>query len=228
MRAAIIQSNYLPWKGYFDIINEVDVFIFEDDLQFTERDWRNRNRFKTPAGLKWLTVPVRGGRFQCIDEVCICYERKWIYKHLETIRRSYKSTKHLAEGLEILEPELSAMPEKLSVLNQNLIKRISAYLGIKTVFLNAREMNARGIKDDRLIDLCKKCGANEYLSGPSAKSYIVPEKFQREGIRLLWKDYSGYPEYPQLYPPFEHHVSVLDMIFHLGKETPYYIWGWRK
>lgn len=227
MKAAIIQSNYLPWKGYFDIIREVDMFIFEDDLQFTVRDWRNRNRIKTPLGIRWLTVPVIGGRTQAIDEVRICYATNWVHKHLETLRRSYGHAPWFHDGFDLIEEPLRSKPETLSGLNQLLIERIARYLGITTRLVNGRDYGAVGVKDDRLIDLCKKIGATAYLTGPAAKRYIVPQKFDRVGIDLHWKDYAGYPEYPQYTQPFEHQVSILDLIFQMGKEASKYIWGSR-
>jgi hypothetical protein len=227
MKAAIIQSNYLPWKGYFDIINEVDLFIFEDDLQFTVRDWRNRNRFKTCTGTHWLTVPVKGGRSQAIDEVCISYDTNWVRKHLETLRRAYGAAPCFSECFDLIDEPLQANIKKLSSLNQLLIIKIARYLGSTTRFCNARDFTAEGAKDDRLIDLCKKTGATEYLTGPAARSYIVPEKFEKAGIKLHWKDYAGYPEYPHHRLPFEHQVSILDCIFETGKKAGMWIWGWR-
>lgn len=228
MKIAIIQSNFLPWKGYFDIINDVDLFIFEDDLQYTERDWRNRNRIKTAAGPKWITVPVKGGRSQTIDHVEIVNDRSWIRKHLETIKRSYGKSPFFPDIFPEVQAILSSGERYLSKLNQQFIILFSRYLGCTTRFINSRDLDPQGVKDDRLIDICIKSGANHYLSGPAAKSYIIENKFKQAGIHLEWKSYAGYPEYHQPYPPFEHAVSIIDLLFNYGKNAAFYIWGWRQ
>ena len=113
-------------------------------------------------------------------------------------------------------------------MNQFLIKKISKdILNIQTNFRDSREFNPEGKKLDRLIDLLVKSGTNYYISGPAAKSYIDEKKFIDAGIELEYKDYSGYPEYPQLFPPFEHFVSIIDLIFNCGSHAPEFIWDWR-
>lgn len=229
MRVAILQSNYIPWKGYFDIIHDVDLFVFYDDLQYTTRDWRNRNRIKTPKGLEWLTIPVGARKDRLICKVEIP-DRRWARKHWRTIGQYYARAKHFKRYAPFFE-EVYCCTEwrNLSVLNQYLIKRIATdLLGIQTVFRDSREFEPQGVKQERLLDLLRKAGATQYVSGPAAKDYIEPERFRDAGIELAWKDYAGYPEYPQFFPPFTHQVTVLDLLFHVGADAPYYIWGWRE
>jgi hypothetical protein len=227
-RVAILQSNYLPWKGYFDIIHDVDLFIFYDDVQYTLRDWRNRNKIKTSRGLDWLTVSTNGTRQHLIYQVGFT-DAKWQLKHWETLRHNYGKTPYFKRYRPFLEDVyLGTRWESLSDLNQYLILQISRqFLGITTIFADSRSYHAEGEKQDRIIDLLTKAGASIYVSGPSAKSYIDEARFARTGVGLVWKDYSGYPEYPQFHSPFEHAVTVLDLLFHTGGEAPYYIWGWR-
>ncbi len=227
MKAAILQSNYIPWKGYFDIINDVDIFIILDDVQYTLRDWRNRNQIKTANGLKWLSVPVQGGRNQTICDVKIDYENNWAHKHIETIRHSYSKSKCLQDFLYLFEECLNKRLSRLSMLNIELINIISEFLKIDTKIIHSKELTVKGSKTDRLINICKEIGADHYISGPSAKNYIISEKFESSGILLEYKDYSEYPEYPQLFGTFEHRLSILDLIFNTGKNAPHYIWGWR-
>lgn len=228
-KVAIIQSNYIPWKGYFDIIHDVDLFIFLDDVQYTVRDWRNRNKIKTPQGLRWLSVPVGADRDRLIHQVEIL-DDGWAKKHWETIKYSYSKTPHFKSYREFFEyVYLELAWTNLSELNQFLIKRISReFLNIETEFRDSREFVAQGEKTDRLLDLLIKAGATFYLSGPSAKSYIDDSKFRAAGMELAYKDYSHYPEYPQPFPPFEHAVSILDLLFNCGPDAPNYVWGSRK
>jgi len=228
-KVAIIQSNYIPWKGYFDIIHDVDLFVFLDDVQYTIRDWRNRNKVKTSQGLCWLTIPVGSQRDRLIYEVEIV-EGSWAQKHWETIKQSYAKAPFFKMCQGFFESVyLDTKWTNLSELNQFLVKTISKeFLGIKTDFTDSRQYHAEGHKLERLIDLLIKVNAELYVSGPAAKDYIEENKFKEAGIGLIFKDYSGYPEYPQLFPPFEHAVSILDVLFNCGPAASDYIWGWRK
>lgn len=228
-KVAIIQSNYIPWKGYFDIIHDVDIFIFYDDVQYTKNDWRNRNRIKARNGLHWLTIPVGAHNEKLIYEVEI-EDSSWSKKHWETIKQFYFKTPYFDEYKDFFEHfYIESNWNSLSELNQYLIKTISKeFLGINTDFRDSREFHPEGKRLARLIDLLMKAGANLYLSGPTAKSYIDESCFKDVGIELVYKDYSDYPEYPQLFPPFDHAVSILDMLFNCGPQTSEYIWGWRE
>jgi hypothetical protein len=225
---AILQSNYLPWKGYFDIIHDVDTFIFYDDVQYTHRDWRNRNRVKTPQGLVWLTVPVGSSTDRRICDVRI-EDPSWARKHWETLRHVFGRAPHFERYAPMLrEVYLERQWTHLSELNQSLVRRISEEcLGIRTRFRDSREWTVTGVRQERILDLLRQAGATHYVSGPAARSYLTQEAFDAAGIVLTYKDYSGYPEYPQPHPPFEHAVTVLDVLFQLGPEAPAAIWGWR-
>lgn len=228
-RVAINQSNYVPWKGYFDLIHDVDIFLFYDDIQFTIRNWRNRNKIKTQSGLIWLTIPVGNNRNRLICEVKID-DKRWQSKHLKTLNHFYCKAPFFKDYQGFLE-EIYLKNEwnDLSKLNQFIIQKIAKdYLGIKTVFLHSSDFSVYGHKQDRLINLLKSVKADIYISGPAANAYLEPERFKQESVELIWKDYSGYPEYPQFYPPFEHQVSIFDLLFHTGPRAPYYIWGWRE
>jgi len=227
-RVAVIQSNYIPWKGYFDIIADVDLFVFYDDVQYTKNDWRNRNRIKTPQGLAWLTVPVHASLDQAIFEVRIG-DPEWAQKHWKTLQQNYARAPHFNRYKRFLEDTyLGRRWEHLSELNQHLIVGIARdLLGCTTAFADSRAFKAEGKRLDRLLDLLVKVGVTTYVSGPSARNYIDESRFNKAGIDLEYKSYDGYPVYDQLHPPFAHAVSVLDVLFHLGPEAPAYIWGWR-
>lgn len=225
----VLQSNYIPWKGYFDLIHDADIFVFYDDLQFTKNDWRNRNKIKTAQGLKWLSIPVGTNANRLICDV-VMEDTRWQRSHWDSLRQQYEKSPFFKLYRPFFEEiYLGRQWENMSELNQYLIQSIShEILKISTQFINSRDFKLSGQKLDRLLDLVKQSKATRYISGPSARNYIVEERFDELGIELQWKDYSNYPEYPQPYPPFEHGVTILDLLFNVGSEAPFYIWGWRE
>jgi hypothetical protein len=220
----ITQSNYIPWKGYFDAINTVDEFVIYDDMQYTKRDWRNRNKIKTPGGLFWLSIPVevKGKYFQKINETLVS-DPQWGKKHWATITQFYAKAKHFHETKTVFEDLFLDMEEtRLSHINQKFLQRINDYLGIKTPMRRSEEFTLHEDKNQRLVDICKTLGATDYYTGPAAKDYMDEALFENENIRVHYFNYDNYPEYEQLYPPFEHSVTILDLIFNCGKNfKPY-------
>lgn len=223
----VLQSNYIPWRGYFDLINDADVFVFYDDVQFTKNDWRNRNRVKTERGLLWLSVPVGSNLKRRICDVDI-ESSTWQEKHLATLKHCYSKAPHFSRYSDLLHQlYVETRWTSLSELNQSSIRMIAELLGTDTHFLDSRSTTATGARQERLINLAKEVGADKYISGPSAKSYLDEQLFMENGISVVWKDYAGYPEYPQLFKPFEHSVSILDLLFNVGPAASQKIWGWR-
>ncbi|NEW83319.1 MAG: WbqC family protein [Mariniphaga sp.] len=219
-RVAILQSNYIPWKGYFDIINMVDLFIFHDDLQYTKSDWRNRNKIKTPNGTVWLTIPCGADENRLICDVKLS-NNSWQKQHWNILKQHYSKTRYFKEYNGFFEDFYQNVQwTNLSDFNQSMIKSISKnILGIKTSFADSRIYNLKERKGKRVLELLKKTNATNYLSGPAAKDYIDENEFIDEEIILEWMDYSGYPEYHQLYPPFAHNVSIIDLLFNEGPNT---------
>lgn len=226
MKSCIItQSNYIPWKGYFDSINSVDTFVIYDDMQYTKRDWRNRNYIKTPQGLKWLSIPVEvSGKFhQKINETLII-DKSWNRSHLESIKQNYKNASCYKENKDWLENlYMSCNFDKLTEVNEFFLKEIGVYLDIKTEYRRSEEFSMSEERTQKMVDICLQLRADSYYTGPSAKDYIIEEMFTGQGISLNYFDYSGYPEYIQLHGNFEHGVSIIDMILNLGKETKQYM-----
>ena len=221
-RIAIIQSSYIPWKGYFDLINIVDEFILFDDMQYTRRDWRNRNRIKTANGSRWVTIPVqvKGKYFQKIKDTVVS-NAAWNQTHWDSIVNSYSHARYFGKYKEMFEELYLGCTEKyLSRINHRFLVAICKLLGINTKLSWSMEYNLGEGKTERLVGICKQAGANEYISGPSAEDYIEEDMFEKEGIKLSYMDYSGYSEYEQLFPPFEHAVSIIDLIFNEGLEAP--------
>ena len=226
----ITQSNYIPWKGYFDSIAKVDTFVVYDDMQYTKRDWRNRNLIKTPQGLKWLTIPVNvsGKFFQKINETEVS-DNSWPKSHLDIIKQNYSKAPCYREVWPwIQELFHGCNSTNLSEINQYFIRSFMAFLGIRTSVRNSSEFVLNEEKTMRLVDICADLKATDYYSGPAAKAYMQEEFFEEKGVQVHYFDYSGYSEYPQLHPPFEHGVSILDMFFNLGTESKNYFSNGKK
>ncbi|MES2618320.1 MAG: WbqC family protein [Bacteroidota bacterium] len=221
----ITQSNYIPWKGYFDSINQVDVFVIYDDMQYTKRDWRNRNYIKTPQGLKWLSIPVEvSGKFtQKINETLIS-DKSWNRSHWESIKQNYKDAACYKDNKDWLENlYMNCNFDKLTEVNEYFLKGIGDFLGITTTYRRSEEFVLCEDRTQKMVHICVELGATQYFTGPNAKQYIEEDKFSDKGVQLNYFDYSGYKEYPQLYGPFEHGVSIIDMIMNVGKDTQEYL-----
>lgn len=229
MKAAVLQSNYIPWKGYFDIIHDVDLFVFYDDVQYTKRDWRNRNIILTSNGPQYLSVPVIAKRETLIYE-CKIADVKWQRKHYQALLTNYAGAPYFCQYKDFLEyVYLERQWDYLYQLDRYMIETISKeFLGIHTVFKDSREFESHGAKDDKLFSLLRSIGCDTYISGPAAKDYMDVQRYTGNRIQIIWKDYSGYPAYPQRFEPFDHQVTILDLLFNTGGDAPYYIWGWRE
>jgi hypothetical protein len=224
-RVAIVQSCYIPWKGYFDLINLVDEFILFDDRQFTRRDWRNRNRIKTAQGVKWLTIPVvtKGRYNQRVDETVVS-DPAWAERHWKTLVHSYASAPHFEECRGVFETLYASINDpRLSSINRRFLEAVCSVLGIDTRLTWSTDYASEGDRSERLLSLCRQAGASSYVSGPRAKTYLDEQMFGDHGIEVRYVDYAGYAEYPQLHGPFEHTVTVLDLLFNVGSNAPKYM-----
>ena len=223
-KIAILQSNYIPWKGYFDLINLVDEFIIYDDVQYTKNDWRNRNIIKTNQGLKWLTIPVRQEKLgQLIIDTKIS-DKRWSKKHWASLSQCYSKAPFFNVYKDIFEHLfLTSEHEYLSEINYRFIAVINELLGIKTKIRWSGEFDLVDGQTERLLGIYKQCKATEYLSGPAAKDYFDSDQAIKENIEVSWMDYSGYQEYAQLNPPFEHGVTILDLLFSVGPEAKHFM-----
>jgi len=226
-RVAIVQSSYIPWKGYFDLIASVDEFVLYDDAQYTKRDWRNRNRIKTPSGLHWLTIPVVvKGRFdQRVRDTHVA-DQRWREQHWRSIRANYARAPHFGAYKDALESLfLEVTDDRLSTINGHFLTGLCAMMGIHTRLSWSMDYALADERTARLVGICRQAGADEYLTGPAARGYLDETQFQTAGIAVRYADYSGYREYPQLYPPFEHQVSAIDLLVHVGADARSYLRG---
>lgn len=224
-RVAIIQSCYIPWRGYFSIIARCDVFIFLDSVQFTRRDWRSRNRIKTPQGPQWLSIPVnQKGQFHApIDAISIA-DPNWAQQHLRSIEANYRRAQHFAEAFPMLEEAyLTASSDgNLSAINRALTASLCRLIGLSTPLMRDVDLLGRTSLETmdstaRLVELTASLKASEYLSGPAARTYLDEAAFKSRGIGVTWMDYGNLPEYQQLWGLFDPSLSIVDALLNLGK-----------
>lgn len=219
-KVAIVQSNYIPWKGYFDLIAAVDTFILYDDMQYTRRDWRNRNQIKTADGLLWLTVPVKAkGKYEQTIRETEIDGTEWAAQHFKSLQHAYKKAPYAEEVLALLQPLYAKGWTHLSPMNRAFLETICGYLAIATPITHSWDYTLVEGKSERLADLAAQAGAATYISGPAAKDYLEDAPFAQRGIAVQWFDYGGYPDYPQLWGAFEHGVSIVDLLCHCGKDA---------
>jgi len=232
VKTVVLQSNYIPWKGYYDLIHDADIFIYYDEVQYTKNDWRNRNRIYTKNGLQWLTIPISTDAVKLkISEVEI-KDPRWQDLHYKTLSLGYAKAPFFHQLKPLLEETyIQQQWKNLSTVNRFLIEKISTLLGIETTFKDSKDFILEGNRVERLINLLKQSGTTRYISGPAAKEYLEGYEglFAESDIQLQYKDYSDYPSYPQMKEPFENYVSVVDMLANIElNEIKNYIWGWRK
>jgi len=224
MIVTILQPSYIPWRGYFHQIALSDLFIFYDDVQYDKHGWRNRNRIKTSSGSRWLTIPVHSSgnvvKEIPINQIRIDWHNNWADSHLQIINQSYKTAPFFEKYTTLVSGFFSLKPELLADYTIQLSIALARELGLsKTEFMRSSEiLGVSGKKTDRLIQILKAVGATQYISGPSAKDYIEQEKFESAGIPVKYMNYD-YREYPQLHPPYDPQVSILDLLFMTGSEA---------
>jgi hypothetical protein len=221
LRICIIQSAYIPWRGFFDLIGRCDEYVVFDSAQYVKRHWHNRNRIKTARGAEWLTIPVvTKGKFeQRIDEVEV--EKAWADKHWRSIELAYARAPYFAAHGPLVRElyERAERERRLTDINWLFVETIVRLLAIGTRIVRDTSYASEGTRTARLLSLCRAAGATRYLSGPSATAYFEDDLFRDAGIEVEWMNYDGYTLYPQLHGAFEPAVSVLDLIFNAGADA---------
>jgi hypothetical protein len=225
LRICIIQSCYIPWKGFFDLMGRCDEYVLFDSAQYVKRHWHNRNRIKTADGVQWLTIPVIAkGKFeQPINEVEI--EKSWADKHWRSLELAYRKAPFFEAFAPIVKGwyEQAEKQSLLTDVNAIFLHGLAGQLGLKTRIVSDKAYPAQGAKTERLLAIARSAGADRYLSGPSARAYFDESMFEAAGIATEWMSYEGYLEYPQLHGAFEHAVTTLDLLFNTGPEARRYL-----
>jgi hypothetical protein len=217
----VSQSNYAPWRGYFDLIASADVHVVLDDVQYTKQDWRNRNRINTPKGPAWISIPVNVTLGQRIDEVTVA-GAGWVEQHWARIEQSYKH----AAAFKTMGPLVRGMyesvadTERLTDVNDRVTQFLCDQVGVHTPRRDSKEFPSHDDPTDRLVGMCTALEADVYLSGPAAQAYLDVDKFSAVGIAVKWMDYGEYAAYPQVHGEWQPGLSVLDLLLNVGDEAP--------
>ena len=220
----ILQPNYLPYIGYYDLIYKCDDFVIYDDVQYTKNDWRNRNQIKTPQGSMWLTVPVladnRMTEYRLIKDIQINNDIDWSTKHMKSLLMNYTRAPYFREVYELLGEELEKKWHNITDLNNVLNSKIVNYLGFSKRFYSSHALGVgRGSgRSERIVEICKALEATHYLSGDAAKAYLNEKLFNDEGMRVVWHNYT-HPVYKQLWGEFKPYMSIVDVLFNHGKSA---------
>ena len=225
----ITQSNYIPWRGYFDLLRSADEVVLLDSVQYTRTDWRNRNLIKTPKGTKWLTIPVRGRYLQSIDETHIA-DVDWAAKHIRAIESAYARAAHFDPVSPWLFDLLRGVAREplLTNVNEKLLRAFCSCLSITVPIrrdheVSDREALSRMEANERLVEIVKGVRATRYLTGPGARAYLDVDLFTAEGIEVEWINYDGYPDYVQLWGDFDPRESIIDLLLNTGPDAPQYL-----
>ncbi|MGB2600808.1 MAG: WbqC family protein [Candidatus Omnitrophota bacterium] len=218
MKIAIHQPQYLPWLGYFDKMDQSDVFVLLDDVQYKKNEWQNRNKIRNSEGWQWITVPVLYEFGQEIREVNIDTAGNWREKHIKSIELNYSKApyfdKYFTFFLDIFEREW----QSLSDLNTHFIEYFKETLGIKAKLIRSSNLNVQTSSTERLVDICKLLEADVYLSGAGGEEYLDVELFKQSGIGLEFQAYK-HPRYEQVYEGFEPYMAVADLLFCQGDKS---------
>jgi hypothetical protein len=220
MRIAIMQPGYLPWLGFFELMHNCDLFVLFDDVQYTKKDWRSRNRIRTKNGWMWLSVPVmtKGKQFQLINEAKINNSFAWRNKHFKAVEINYRKSRYFGEYFPHFKKILSFDWEYLVELDLELIKWLSAEIGIHKGIIKSSSLKTEGCREDKIIAVCKVLKADELYDSMAAASFLDVQKFQAKGIRLFFQNYT-HPVYIQVYSPFTPFMSTLDLLFNCGPQS---------
>lgn len=226
MRLIVLQPGYLPWLGFFDQMHWADTFVIYDDAQYTKNDWRNRNRIKGTNGPHWLAVPVHFHLGNLIKDVALPEDKRWVKSHVKSLQFAYAKAKYFDDYFPWIKELIEAPHERLIDLDMALIMYLKGTLGIDTQILYSSRMQVRGSKSQRLINICRECGATQYLTGDAARDYLDVKLFEDNGIEVKYHHYK-HPVYPQLHGEFIQYLSVVDLLFNCGPESLDYITGKR-
>ena len=223
MKIAISQSNYLPWKGYFDLIQTVDEFIFFDEVQFTRRDWRNRNIIRNADNKKWLTIPIKSkGNYKEVISNIEVHKDNWKDSHLDLIKQCYSKSAHFDEMYSFFSECYSDLnTDRLSEINKTIIIKICKLFNFNTLFMDSKDINKSNIDinaSERLLEICLSRKATIYTSGSAAKNYLDEKLFNKNGIEVEWFDYGNSKVYKQPFNDFYENLSIVDCLMNCGKD----------
>jgi hypothetical protein len=220
MIVTISQPRYLPWAGYLHRVAASDVFVYLDNVQYTPRDWENRNQIKSDRGRTWLTVPVKARYLAPILDVTIDNEQDWQHRHWRSLCTFYGSAPYFRTYASRFEPAYRERTwERLIDLNLALTAILCDCFGLwGPRFVRATELSVAGKGSDLLLRQCQELGATVYLSGSQGRNYLDEAAFAAANIRVVYQEYR-HPVYPQPFGPFEPNLAALDLLFNCGPDA---------
>lgn len=218
MKCAIMQPTYLPWPGYFNLIANVDVFIFLDDVKIEKQSWQTRNRIFGKKEPLWLTVPIKGSRLQDIQSCEINDQISWRKKHLQSLKQTYSKHPFGEEALEIVSPIIEDLDLKnLSKINQSLILSFCKAFQFSPIFMRSSELKKEGKRSERLVNLLKGLGCKHYISPKGSKEYIAQDGlFPIEKILVTFQNFEFSPYSQKGEQDFQEMLSTVDLVANLG------------
>ncbi len=212
---AIHQPNYIPWLGYFYKIYQSDIFVFLDDVQFSNEGMQNYHYIKTPQGSFRLKIPVESKFGNTVNEIRTKDELNWKKKHLRTIEMNYKKAPFFEEIYTDYSNLLENSYSNLAVLDSNIIIFWCKKLGIERQFINSSQLGISTNREEKVLDICSVLKGDIYYSGTGAKAYQIPENFENRGIELRYSIFKPF-EYPQLWGDFQSNVTIIDYLMNCG------------
>lgn len=218
MMIGILQPAYLPWLGFFEQMDRVDLFVLHDDIQYTKSDWRNRNKIRTNTGWSWLSVPIRGGEDQRICEAHIDHDQRWSKRHVNLLRENYRGAPFYKEYMNDIEEILRSRHVLIAELDYELIIYMAKRIGITTPIEKTSSKSISGKSTERLINICREYDADAIYEGAAGKKYIDERALRENGITIEYQEYA-HPTYRQLQEPFIPYLSTIDLMFCHGPDS---------
>jgi hypothetical protein len=215
------QPYFAPFPGFFYKIALSDTFVILDEVQLPRgTTWITRNRFKHHQGTLWITVPVwkKGRGLQRIDEVMVCHEGHWAMKHIASLEAAYRRSPYYDEHKRFLEQVFSEKFERILDLNMAVIHHLMTALGLRTKLVFLSRLGIPSTGTGRLVEICGKLGASQYLAQTAARKYLDEGLFRDAGIEVKYFN-PPTPVYPQLWGEFIGNLSALDLLFNCGPKS---------
>ena len=221
-KIAIMQPTFIPWIGYFAMMEAADEFIILDSVAFAKRSWQQRNKLKGAQGELLITIPAitKGHYRQLIKDVEIKKNAPELRKISKTIQSYYSKAPFFSNYSQFIFNIFQNPPSKILDLNLSIIYFLMNILGIsENKILKSSSMKLDSKKADLLADICQLRNAREYLSAPGSKDYISKStSFKEKGIEVKYFEYN-HPKYNQLHGEFISHIGTFDLIFNEGKNS---------
>ncbi len=212
---SIHQPNYIPWLGYFYKIYQSDIFVFLEDVQYSNKGMHNYNYIKTGNGLFRIKIPVYQTLGDKISEVSTKDELGWKQKHLTILKSNYANAPYFEEVISDFKGLLETDSRSLSELNKSIIRFICNKLNINCCFVNSSDLKISSSKEGKILDICSALKADIYFSGTGAKFYQKEEDFKARGIQLKYSEFHPFP-YNQLWDNFNANVTAIDYFMNCG------------